>query len=324
VSSRSIVLVPVDEGTNVELVTQVATRVAAPGLAEVHILDVTPRAESWRAHEDWRGLPWFPANNQSARTATARLVARKGGAVRNVRLRGKRERTIPAYAQLTGARAIVVDRHYGTTPLWRNTSVVASMSRWPSVPVLALPSEGEAVERLARGNISRILAAVDSTFASAVALRTGVALAARHGARMTMLRALENVPGRSVFSGSEAWRVVRQLPAQQREIAKRLQSQARLLGQADAVAHVVTGDAAAGILGAASETKADVIVMGVAPRARLDRSLFGSTLHSVLRRAEVPVLVIPVVGGSEEWPDAVGHDVMAGLSSQCTTVRVAA
>ena len=230
-----------------------------------------------------------------------RCRSKTEGTIRDVRLRGKDERIIPGYAQLTGARAIVVDRHYGTTPLWRNTAVVARMSRLSPVPVLALPSEGPALERWARGNISAVVAAVDTTLASAVALRTGVALAARHGARLTMLHALENFPGHSVFSGSEAWRVVQQLPGRQRQIAKRLESQARRFGQADAVAHIVTGDAAAGIVSAASETNADVIVMGVAPRTWLDRSLFGSTLGGVLRRAEVPVLVIPVMGGAEEW-----------------------
>ena len=59
-----------------------------------------------------------------------------------------------ATRNLHGARAIVVDRHYGTTPLWRNTAVVARMSRLSPVPVLALPSEGPALERWARGNIS--------------------------------------------------------------------------------------------------------------------------------------------------------------------------
>jgi hypothetical protein len=43
------------------------------------------------------------------------------------------------------------------------------------------------------------------------------------------------------------------------------------------------------------------------------------------RRAEVPVLVIPVVGGAEEWfEETVGQDMMAGVPSQSTTVRSAA
>ena len=324
-STRSVVLVPADRATNVELVTQVATALAAPGPAEVHILDVKPRAESWLAHQDWRGLPCFPENNQSARIATAGPSAKEEGTIRNVRLRGKRERLIPAYAQLTGARAIVVDRHYGTTPLWRNTAVVTRMSRSSPVPVLVLPSERPALERLARGNIRRVVVAVDSTLASAVALRSAVALAARHGARLTILHALDNFPGHSVFSGSEAWRLVQQLPARQREIAKRLESQAQQFGRADAVAHVITGDAALGVASAASETDADVIVMGVAPRTWLDRWAFGSTLGGVLRRAEVPVLVIPVVGGEEEWSEGtVVEDVMDSVPSEFTTARIAA
>jgi nucleotide-binding universal stress UspA family protein len=303
VSSRSIVLVPADRATNVALVTQVAAALAAPEAADIHILNVTPRTQSWHALEDQRGRPWVLGDDRSARTGTATLSANTEGTRRDVRLRGKDVRIIPGYARLTGARAIVVDRLYGTTPLWRNTAVVANMSRLSPVPVLALPSEGPALERWARGRISAVVAAVDTRLASAVALRTGAAFAARHGASLTMLHVLEHFPGRSVFSGSEAWRVVQQLPGQQREIAKRLESQARRFGQADAVTHVVTGDAAAGIVSAASEADADVIVMGVAPRTWLDRTIFGSTLAGVLRRARTPVLIIPVVGGDEEWSE---------------------
>jgi hypothetical protein len=51
----------------------------------------------------------------------------------------------------------------------------------------------------------------------------------------------------------------------------------------------------------------------------------GSTLGRVLRRAEVPVLVIPVVGGAEERSeDADGQDVMAGVRSQFGIERIAA
>jgi nucleotide-binding universal stress UspA family protein len=316
------VVVPVDSATNVELVTQAATALVAPEAADIHILNVTPRAQSWDALEDWRERL---TDNQSAATVTATPAARREGTIRDVRWRGKDARSIPGYAQLARARAIVVDRHFGTTPFWRSTAVVARMSRLSPVPVLALPSDGRALERWARGKISAVVAAVDTTLASAIALRTGAALAARHGARLTTLHALENFPGHSVFSGGEAWRVARQLPGRQSRLAKGFESQARRFGQADAVAHVVTGAAAAGILSAASETGADVIVMGVAPRTLLERSLFGSTLASVLRRAEIPVLIIPVVGGEEEWSEAtVVGDVMDTVSSESMTARLAA
>ena len=76
---------------------------------------------------------------------------------------------------------------------------------------------------------------------------------------------------------------------------------------------------------AASETNADVIVMGVAPRTWLDRLLFGSTVRCVLRRADVPVLNIPVMGRAEGWSeDTVEDDPMDGVHSQsdCANRRV--
>ena len=66
-------------------------------------------------------------------------------------------------------------------------------------------------------------------------------------------------------------------------------------------ARVTTGDPHRGILDIASEVKADFIVMGVPPRSRFDEVLFGSTLRSVLRRAKIPVLVLPVLAGAHKW-----------------------
>ena len=132
-------------------------------------------------------------------------------------------------------------------------------------------------------------------------------------------------PGIPFSAAARRGAVVQQLPRQQREIAKRLESQARRLGHADAVAHVVTGDAAAGIVSAASEASADVIVMGVAPRTWLTRSIFRSTLGSVLRKARIPVLIIPVLGGEEEWSDTtIVEGAMEGVPSSSATARIAA
>jgi nucleotide-binding universal stress UspA family protein len=105
VSSRSVVLVPADRATNVELATQVATAFAAPEAADVHILTVTPRGESWHA---LGGRPSVSEDNRSMRLARAPLPTGEEGTVRHVRLRGKHESIIAGYAQLTGARAIVV------------------------------------------------------------------------------------------------------------------------------------------------------------------------------------------------------------------------
>jgi hypothetical protein len=52
--------------------------------------------------------------------------------------------------------------------------------------------------------------------------------------------------------------------------------------------------------------------------------MFGSTLGRVLRRTDIPVLVIPVMGGEEEWSETmVVHDAM-GVCSGYATRRIAA
>ena len=92
-TSRSVVLVPADRATNIELVKGVATALAGPG-ADIHILSITPRAQSWHALEDWRGRPGGLKDNRSARTQTATLSAKNEGTIRDVRLRGTDEQIV--------------------------------------------------------------------------------------------------------------------------------------------------------------------------------------------------------------------------------------
>lgn len=224
-----------------------------------------------------------------ARSRDNEAPKREGAAIRTVRVRGKAEAIIPAYAQRVGARAIVVERTYGTPRIWRSAAVV-SLSRSSPVPVLVLPTQAHAVDRAALGDINRVVVGVDSSVASAVALRTGMGLARRHYARLTMLHALKNVPEHMVFSGSEAWRVMQRLPAQERQMAGHLRQRAALLGDSNAQAQVVTGDLSSAIV-------------------------LGSTLRTVLRRARTPVLVVPVIGGAEQWYEGTfGEDAIRAFA----------
>jgi nucleotide-binding universal stress UspA family protein len=308
---RHIVLVPADGKTNVALAVQAATLLSGANNVEIHVLDVVPPADRLIAGEDPLGLPWTAGGSTSAMFATSDVV------VRDVQLRGAKDYIIPAYAQLVGAHGIVVPGDYGARALRRNTALLARIGRRSPVPVLVLPSD--APQRWSRGDIRSVIAAVDATVASVVTLRTAVVLATRFDATLTMLHALEQFPGHSVFSGAGALRVVQQLPAQQRQLSKRLKLEARRLGAHDVVPRVITGDAAFGIATASAEADADLIVMGVAPRTWVDRTLFGSTLSRVLRRARVPVLVVPVAGGQEEWSattvEAVTEDAAVAGSS---------
>ena len=117
-----------------------------------------------------RGLAWTSRgpsrSNRSARTQTATLSAKNEGTIRDVRLREAQMNKSSRRSAITGARAIVVNCHYGTTPLWRNTAVVAHISRLSPVPVLALPSEG-----IALSNDGRVATSARSSLRSIQRLR---------------------------------------------------------------------------------------------------------------------------------------------------------
>ncbi len=88
---------------------------------------------------------------------------------------------------------------------------------------------------------------------------------------------------------------------------------------------VATGDTNRAILEIASRTDPDVIVMGIAHRSWLARVVLGSTLRRVLRRATVPVLLVPTVAGTETWlneHDAVQFD--SAVWPESAVERVAA
>jgi nucleotide-binding universal stress UspA family protein len=103
-----------------------------------------------------------------------------------------------------------------------------------------------------------------------------------------------------VFSGSEAFAAIDEVHTEAASVAARLRREIPA-----AASHVdlrvTTGDPHRGILDVAAQIQADLIVMGVPPRGRIDEVLFGSTLRGVLRRATMPVLVLPVVAGAHEW-----------------------
>jgi nucleotide-binding universal stress UspA family protein len=299
--NRQIVLVAIDHATDIRRAIDVARNVAETRSADVEVVQVVPKG----AYVDDRSRQWsvesFDNGGEGMEAQLAPLLRptnHEGVHVRRVTLRGAPGHVIPAYSQLRGATLLVVQRDYGSS-LWRSGGVVNHLARQSPVPVLIL-SRRATPERDKHG-LSRILTPVDFSIASAVALKTAVDLSRRHGARVTLVHALTEVPRQMVFSGSQAWGVVRRVPAELEGAANRLRRKAAMFGVRDVDTAVATGDADRAILEAASRVDPDLIVMGISRRAWLDRVLFGSTLRRVLRRATVPVLVIPVIGGAQAW-----------------------
>jgi nucleotide-binding universal stress UspA family protein len=315
VFKRSLVVVPVDGSPETEATVEYAVSIAKRRGADIHVIQVVSRRGGtlWRAPESERRL-------RARLRALRPVVERAGVSVRIVTLRGGYDSVTHAYAQLNGASLVVVGEHYGSSRLRRNSRVASRLSRSSPVPVLVVPVLSDA----ARHPVNRILAAVDFTVSSAIALRTAADWSRRHGARLTMFHAMGRPLDRMALSGGEAWRLVQRLPVEVRALSTRLKRKAAAVGSANAAAVVVTGNAFRGIVATAKDTDADLIVMGVAPRTTLDEALFGSTLRSVLSRATVPVLVVPVVGGAHEWIDAVQEDMMQTRAPNAESTRQAA
>jgi nucleotide-binding universal stress UspA family protein len=162
-------------------------------------------------------------------------------------------------------------------------------------PLLVIPA-GLDLSRLDHPvAFKRILCAVDFSAASLAALAYALSLAEEADAQLTMLNAIElppeliNPPQPPDFnieaarSELEAERLTR-LRALIPEHARRYCA---------VETAVVEGGASRQILRVAGEQEADLIVLGVHGRNRLDLAVFGSNSNDVIRRAHCPVLIVP-------------------------------
>jgi len=302
VPKSPVFVVPVEVSPDMEPTARAAVAIAKRHGAEVHLLDVVaPRRPSRvdaGGDTQWRGGVRTTLDRSRA-THSIDASDRHPVKVRTVAYRGDIATIIPSYAQLVKAHLLVIGQHYGT-PRWRrSTRLVSTLSRAAPCSVLVLPP-GLSPKATARA-FTHVVSAVDFTIASAVAVRTILDLIRRTGARLTLVHALTTASQRTVFSGGEAVRVTRHLRRQADEIAERLRRRVPADVRIRVEARVSTGDPHRAILGVAAEVGADLVVMGVPPRSRLDQLLFGSTLRQVVRRTTLPVLVVPVSSGAYHW-----------------------
>ena len=146
---------------------------------------------------------------------------------------------------------------------------------------------------------SRIICAIDGSDLSTKALQQALALATKLGASITAVTVTD--PSVLVAPGAEIMMVdtasiVADLEKAKAESAKGiLEDASKVATEAGATIktlHIAERPAAEGIIDAAKETKADLIIMGSHGRRGLGRLLLGSQAAEVLAHAEVPVLVV--------------------------------
>src|SRR5688572_2197425 len=299
----AVFVVPLDFSPDTEATVSAAFALAKQYGAQVHLLEVTPNRGPSRLDDG--GDPQatsriFSKQHWSRLEESIQTAERRRIRVRAIAYRGDATKIIASHVQLSNARLLILGQHYGTSRWRRSTRIVSNVSRSAPVPVLVLPPQMPALKHQLH-LFRRVVAAVDPTVASAVALRTVLDLTRGSRARLTLVHALKNAPNHMVFSGGEAFRAAKDVREEAAQAAERLRGKIPVDVDIRVDARVATGAPDRVILAVASEVSADLVVMGVPLRTRFDEVLFGSTLQRVLRRTKIPLLILPVLAGGNKW-----------------------
>lgn len=173
-------------------------------------------------------------------------------------------------------------------------SVTEKVIRKAPCPTLVVPPRAPDVPPEATVEFRRILCAVDFSENSLDALAYAINVAEEADARLTLLHVVElpSVLTREPpVAGIDVTRI-RDAAAvdARRRLHDLIPEQARTYCTVETA--VVEGRAHREILRHATEQQSDLVVMGVHGRGAIDRLVFGSTTHHVIRAARCPVLVV--------------------------------
>ena len=185
-------------------------------------------------------------------------------------------------ADAAGVRGIVLASHgRGGFRAAIFGSVADRIIRGATIPVLVVPGVGgPPVE------ISQLLVSLDGSDVSERALGPARRIAKTLGAKLALVRAYQPVP-----PAAAAYPYLPpDIPQQMGEAAATY-----VKGKAEAGEHsvIVQGDAASGIVAAANDLDADLIVMSSHGKGFSRRFLVGSTTDRVMHEVHRPLLIIP-------------------------------
>lgn len=173
-------------------------------------------------------------------------------------------------------------------------SVTEEVVRLSPRPVLTIRGQGE--EAPVPG-FERILVPVDFSRHSEGAVSHALEFCHTFGARLHLLHVFEQPVTPEVYVGS--WSTVASFPALEKSLREALVGMAgRAEVDVETEFHVREGRAVEGILDAAEEIPADLIVIATHGLGGLTHVMLGSVTEKVLRRAGCPVLTVKAFGRS--------------------------
>jgi universal stress protein A len=144
-------------------------------------------------------------------------------------------------------------------------------------------------------NISRILCPIDFSATSRRALQYAVTVSQKFGAELTVLHVLEQAPLPTAYTGRPD---IEELARAEETVRTQLAVWMAAEQDTQFKLELGRGPAEEMILKACEQGKYDLLVMGTHGRRLLDRALFGSVTHRVIRRAPCPILLVRLLGPS--------------------------
>jgi nucleotide-binding universal stress UspA family protein len=304
----SRVLVAVDFSRSARDAFEYALTISARHGAELVAVHAIPPNQSfrWQAHARTTLLEQL---RRRAAEAHVRLLIRVQS--------GDATATILLQARSLQAGVIVIGTRRRWIPWLRLMSVGERVAAKADVPVLLVPASRRVRTKWPLGHsiqapaiavpgghrtvpepdvlFRNILVPIDFSDVSIRALTAALQIAQHSGGRLRLLHVLEGFPSESIYSGSRAFHLPHEWRTRVTRINRTLHSliPADALNWSDIDVVTVSGRAHEAIATAASEQNADLIVIGLPRRPRVEEFLAGSTAHGVLHRATAPVLLVP-------------------------------
>src|SRR5262245_1425416 len=172
-------------------------------------------------------------------------------------------------------------------------SVTEKVLRKSSCPVLTVPRHAPGAPSGDPPAFKRILCGVDFSEPAHQAVEFALSLAMEADARLSLLHVVEQLPEIGLPDAARFdlrdYAEYLERGARDRLLAL-IPEEAREWCRPEVV--VAPGKAYRAILKVAEKRRSDLIVMGVAGRGGIDRMMFGSTTHKVVREAACPVLTV--------------------------------
>lgn len=260
--------------------------------AELHVVHVGPHRRSGNS-------AFSTTASDDALSARLRAFVESVNGERihvcTVVLHGDPVKTLLGYAHMISADLVVVGQNGRRGSYYWSTGAFAEeVAQGVQCPTIMVPSTATH-DADADGSFSNIICGVDFSPTSDLAVHRALSLAQQSRGRLTLLHVLEGFPYESVYSGSRAFRLIEEYRARvervRRELRARVPSEA--LNWCEVETEAVSGVPGEAIVAMALARRADLIVIGMAPRTMLQRIVMRSTVAAVLRHARCAVLTVP-------------------------------